>query len=202
MDLQTCRSHMTTRDRIDVLLAEFNSLYALVTFRMSSLDRRTPVAWAAFSASLGGVAVLPQPAQVVYLCGLPIVLIWFLRTTANHARSFEDVLRRIDEIERQVNDMAGENLLAFQSRHPSRGRTVGGRTGNQTIWSAFCSCIVLLSACVYYAHTFVLPVFLSARYDEYAFVVLLLLTCSLLSHRRYHYEKQPPPIATPHRVTI
>lgn len=194
MDSQTHHSNLSTRERIDILLAEYQALYDLVTFRMVSLDRRAPLAGAAFSATLGGIAVLPQSAQVVYLSGLPIALVWFLRTTGNHARSFEDVLRRLDEIERRINEIAGENLLAFQSSHPSRGRAVGGRTGNETMFSSFFTCLVLLAACVYYAHDFVLPAYVAGRYDEYALIVLTVLVFSLVRHRQYRYEKQPPPI--------
>jgi hypothetical protein len=43
-------------------------------------------------------------------------------------------------------------VLGFQSRHPSRGRCVGGRTAAESVWSVFGACIVVIGACLYLAH--------------------------------------------------
>jgi len=121
---QTLSEHQKTQ----LLMQEYQALYALVSFRNSSMERRVPIAGATLAAFLGAATVLPVEARLIYLVGLPIALLFFLRTTINHARSVEDALRRIDEIEHIVNARAGEELLTFQSTHPSRYRTVGGRT--------------------------------------------------------------------------
>lgn len=139
-------------ERIEVVLHEYDNLYGLVTFRMASLDRRAPIGAATLVAFLGAVAVLPPATQRVFLVAVPLALIWFFRTSINHARSFEDVLSRLVEIERFVNEEAGVELLAFQSRHPSRLTAVGGRTGRETILSVYTICLVLLAASGYLAY--------------------------------------------------
>src|SRR5882724_10094282 len=136
---------------IDLLMEEYRVLYTLVTFRMTSLDRRVPIATAALATFLGSIAAVPPASQSIFLIGLPLAQVWLVRTTVNHARSFEDVLRRIDEIERRVNSLAGEELLVFQSRHPSSGKATGGRTGMETVWTVYTTALLMLAACVYLA---------------------------------------------------
>src|ERR1043165_4407131 len=120
------------KEKVEVLFQEYPALYRLAEFRLNSLDRRALAAWAALTAFLTTFTALNSDAQSALLLGAPMALLWLLRTTINHARSFEDALRRLDEIECTVNGLAGEELLAFQSRHPSRGGAVGGRTGTET----------------------------------------------------------------------
>ena len=121
-------------------------MYALAEFRMNSLDKRVPAAGAALVAFLGGVPAVPQSTAWLLLVVIPASLIWFLRTTVNHARSFEDAIRRIEEIERELNTLAGAVLLRFQSTHPSRGRAVGGRTGAETVLAVLLASFILLGA--------------------------------------------------------
>ncbi|MEO1278808.1 MAG: hypothetical protein AAFV77_07630 [Planctomycetota bacterium] len=115
---------------------------------MSALDRRVPLAGTALALSLGGAFVAPLPVQAMVLIVLPIAVLWLVRTTINHARSFEDALRRIEQIERQVNEIAGERLLAFQSSHPSRGEAVGGRTGKESVLAVALAASGSLVACL------------------------------------------------------
>ncbi len=136
-------------EKIDVLFQEYQALYKLVEFRLVSLDRRALAAWAALTAFLTTFEALSSDAQLALLLGAPMALLWLLRTTVNHARSFEDALRRLDEIERFVNRIAGEELLVFQSRHPSRGGEVGGRTGKETVLTVLATSIVMLAACAF-----------------------------------------------------
>lgn len=136
-------------DKIDVLFQEYQALYRLAEFRLVSLDRRALAAWAALTAFLTTFTGLNPDAQVALLLGAPMAVLWLLRTTINHARSFEDALRRLDEIECTVNRLAGEELLAFQSRHPSRGGAVGGRTGRETVLTVLATGIVMLGACAF-----------------------------------------------------
>lgn len=139
------------RDRLDALLAEYHALYTLAQFRMAALDRRVPAAGAALLAFVGAIPSLSGPAQHVLLVAVPASLIWLLRTTINHARSFEDAIRRIEEVERAVNGLAGDRLMCFQSTHPSRGRAVGGRTGAETVLAVILSAVLLIGACGYLA---------------------------------------------------
>lgn len=177
--------------RVDILMEEYRVLYTLVTLRLTSLDRRVPLAGASLAAFLGSVTVLPSDAQIVFLFGLPIALVWFLRATVNHARSAEDLLRRIEEIEREVNRLCGEELLAFQSRHPSRGRQVGGRTASESVKAVFCSCLLVLAACMFLAWTTSgESVTHLQAYASYLGVVSLYLVGCVLTLRRYRYRKQ------------
>lgn len=176
--------------RINILLREYDALYALVTFRMASLDRRIPLIGATLTAFLSSLVVLPAPAQAVLLLEVPAVLIWFLRTTATHACSFEDVLRRIEEIELSVNALAGVTLLQFQSRHPSRRKRVGGRTGAETVMSTFFASLLMLAACAYLACAAAAfgPVGLRA-YALYLAVIAGVLVRVVVEWRRYRYAK-------------
>ena len=134
---------------ISVLLYEYRAMYDLALFRLSSLDRRVPQTGSALTASLGAALILPIQAQLFILIAVPLALIWFLRTTINHARSFEDALRRIEQIEAKLNALSGEELVRFQSQHPSRGKATGGRTGQETIRTVLIACGLILLGCTW-----------------------------------------------------
>ncbi|MBL0869736.1 MAG: hypothetical protein IBJ18_04075 [Phycisphaerales bacterium] len=145
---------------IKCLLEEYRQLYTLVAYRLNALDQRIPITTAILSTVLVSVIALPPLLQGVLLVGLPPLLqgvllvglppslVWLVRTTANHARSLEDALRRIDQIEREVNAEVGRPALVFQSSHPSRGVQVGGRTGEETVQAVLVAATVLLCGCV------------------------------------------------------
>lgn len=183
---------------VSILLEEYRALYGLVTFRMTSLDRRVPATGGTLAAFLGSVTIMPPAGQHVVLATLPIALFWFLRTTINHARSFEDVLRRLDEIEQQVNRLCGRDLLAFQSRHPSKDRAVGGRTGTETVRSVWWTSLVLLASSVYLSRFLTeVPGAIGEVYVAYAAGVGVALTLAVIRHQRYRYLKQHPALAIP-----
>jgi hypothetical protein len=192
------RPLLSTTERVGVLVEEYRVLYSLVTFRMTALDRRVVLAWAAVGAFLASYAALGDLARQGLLLALPLAVLWLNRTTVGHAKSFEDVLRRIDEIERMVNRAAGEELLAFQSRHPSRGRAVGGRTGEETVRTVYATSIVLLTVAgglqgvlTGRAHP------LTLSYAGLACVVVLYLRCELRTLARYIYEKRDADTGAP-----
>jgi hypothetical protein len=188
---------LADRDRVDILIEEYRALYGLLLFRLTAMDRRLPVAGGTLGVLLGSVTVMPPDTKLIFLLGLPAALAWLLRTTANHARAKEDHLRRIDEIERQVNQIAGEELLVFQSRHPNRHRTVSGRTGVGTILAAFSVCLTMLAGCGYLFHPLARqdPITAAAYYSYLACVgAYQALTVAKL--RRYRYRR-PPPVAAP-----
>ncbi len=180
---------LCARDQVEILLAEYNALYGLVTFRMTSLDRRAPIAGATLAASLASITVLPAAAQPLLFAGLPIALVWFLRTTVNHARSFEDVLTRLAEIETRLNRAAGTELVSFQTRHPSRGRAVGGRTGTETVVAVFVTCVTLLAATTYLYHSQTPQPEFPDAYDAFPLAVGCLLLREILVLRSYRYLK-------------
>lgn len=178
------------RDRLDALLAEYHALYRLAEFRMAALDRRVPAAGAALLVFVGAIPALTGPAQHVLLVAVPASLIWLLRTTINHARSFEDAIRRIEEVEGAVNTLAGERLMCFQSTHPSRGRAVGGRTGAETVLAVILSAVLLIGACGYLA---AVPAaanpLLSIVYLLFLASVTAVILFEVRGWRRYRYRR-------------
>lgn len=135
---------------MSVLLEEYRVLYSMLIFRLGALEQRVPATWAVLSAALGGSTLLPSASPLV-LGVIPIAVIAFFRSTLGHARSKHDIKVRIDEIEREVNRLAGQRLLAFQSEHPSRGRLIGGRSGRQSVFSVFIGVLALLAGCAWTA---------------------------------------------------
>ncbi len=123
------------------MLEEYRQIYMLLPYRWEALDRRLPVT----AITLGGLALtlahVAGPLQWLALVGTPLWLIWLTRSTVNHARSLEDGLRRIEDIEREIAATIHGWPLRFQSSHPSRGVHVGGRTGAGTIQG-----VIVLSA--------------------------------------------------------
>lgn len=177
---------------VNILLAEYRELYGLVVFRMTSLERRAPIAGAALAGFLASVGVMPSETRLIFLLGLPVALVWFLRTTTNHARSFEDLLRRIQEIERELNECAGKTLVAFQSQHPSRGRSVGGRTGGETTHAVLVTCLIMLLACGYlFTATAGIPDMQVYLYASYLTATAVYLIYHRAQLRYYRYQRQP-----------
>lgn len=130
---------------LKALLHEYNALYGLAEFRLNAMDRRIPIMGGLLTAFLGSVPVLPASSQILALVAVPISLIWLLRTTINHARSFEDALRHIELLEHRINKLLGQDAMGFQSRHPSKGSTVGGRTGWETVGAVVLASGLLLT---------------------------------------------------------
>src|SRR5262245_1934267 len=94
----------TIEMKLSAFYEEYRAMYGLVEFRMSAMDRRVPVTAAAFAGAIASLQSIPNQTQAIVLVGLPIALYWFMRATVGHARSKEDVLRRIGEIEQGVNE--------------------------------------------------------------------------------------------------
>jgi len=122
------------REQIEILLEEYRSLNSLLLFRLAAMDRRLPVSVGIIAAAIASMVAVPVDSQTALLFVIPPALFWLVRSTVQHARAKEDHLRRIAEIERTINSIAGEELLIFQSRHPNRSRVASGRTGNITSW--------------------------------------------------------------------
>ncbi len=177
--------------KIDSLFEEYRAMYGLVQFRMSSLDRRVPIAGATLTATLASVAAIPQQALMIVFLGLPMALVWFLRTTINHARSFEDVLRRIEQIEGDVNELLDHEAICFQSRHPSRGHRVGGRTGFETIGAVLVTVVTLLIGCAFmFLQTVDTVGQAQIAYAGFLAVVLAYMILIVVRLKRYEYKPQ------------
>ncbi|WP_147870553.1 hypothetical protein [Stieleria maiorica] len=168
----------------------------MLLFRLTALDRRLPLFAGLITASLATVLALPQNSQTIILLIVPAALLWLARTTVQHARAKEDHLRRIDEIERAINEIAGEHLLMFQSRHPSRGRTPAGRTGNSTVVATtFGTLFILLFSLFLFLETpRPVPDWI---YVSYLVLVMLGVSIGPVRLSKYHYRKRPPELILP-----
>lgn len=177
---------------VDALLEEYRQLYALIVYRLNALDQRIPITTAILTTVLVTVIALPPLLQGVLLVGLPPSLVWLVRTTANHARSLEDALRRIDQIESEVNAEAGRPVMVFQSSHPSRGVQVGGRTGEATVQAVLVAATMLLCGCV-----LILGMMVSTPTEHllaYCVFACLAAFGFIATHRQlcaYRYEPRP-----------
>jgi len=195
---------VSTETRIHILLQEFHALYGLLTFRLTAMDRRLPAVAGTLGTMLGCTTAMPDPTRLAFLAGLPLALLWLVLTTVQHARSKEDHVRRIDEIERMVNRLTGEELLVFQSRHPNRARYPGGRTGFASVTAVLTVSLIMLAACVYSVQT---PVALLTRdpfktYAAYVSTCALLMLLAVVRLGRYRYLRPPHdgiPLFTLHR---
>lgn len=170
-------SQPPSSDVLSILMEEYRQLYELSRLRLNALDRRAPIAAATFAAVLATLDTASPSMQVILLIAIPLSLIWWLATTITHARSFEDALRRIELIERLINQEVRRDLLAFQSSHPSRGEVTGGRTGDQTIQAVLAASAVILGACL--TLSIESSVLHGLWRPAYA-VVLSLIACALL----------------------
>lgn len=180
-------------DTLAAMLAEHQVLYALVQFRMASLDRRVPLAGGTIAAFLAATTALTEPAQWVFLIALPIALIWHVRTTLSHARGLEDAIRRIEQVECCVNEAVGDDVLRFQSHHPSRLRTVGGRTSREAASAVFLSAVIMLIACVYLLNAMLEPeIFVSVFHAAFCLVIFMYLSYCLWSYHSYRYLPRTP----------
>ena len=184
--------------RIQILLEEYRALYSLLTFRLTAMDRRLPAIGGTLAGILGSTTAMPDQARLSFLLGLPIALLWLFLSTVQHARSKEDHVRRIDEIERLVNRLAGEELLVFQSRHPNKARHPGGRTGFGSVFAVLTVCLIMLGYCWYSAR---FPPALLARSDVFAYLVYLAATAAVMlvaiaRLSRYRYRRPPPEYGT------
>jgi len=139
---------LTEVQQIDILLQEYGVLYALLQWRLTAADRRLFVSGGLLAGILTAIHSLDARTAQLLLWGLPVLLWVIFSAMLGHARSKEDLLRRIDEIERRVNLLAHAELLAFQSRRPDTGRAVGGRTGATAISGTLALYIALLLCAV------------------------------------------------------
>lgn len=182
------RTETHTDATLAALFEEYRVLYDLALFRLSSLDRRVPTASAVLTVFLGLVPILSTPADLIVLLVVPASVVWLVRTTLNHARSFEDCLRRIEAIERIVNDRLGETVLCFQSTHPSRSTTVGGRTSVETATAVIgVAYLQVLSSVILLLASDPLPLLISA----YAVYVLLIATAVAMSVASWWRYRSP-----------
>lgn len=174
---------------LSALLEEYRALYGLVLFRLTALDRRVPVANAALLAFATSAGALPIEGRWLVLLGVPIGASWLLRVTVNHARSLEDALRHIEAVERRINALLALSAVSFQGEHPSRGRAVGGRTGQESIRAVLAGSLLMIGQCAYLAwFGGVMPQKAMLFYGAYIAGVLLDLCSCSVRLLRYHYE--------------
>lgn len=176
------------RLQLDAILAEYNALYRLAEYRLQALDRRIPAIGGLLTAFLGSVPVIPAESQLLVLVAIPASLVWLVRTTINHARSFEDALRAIEKHEHRINALLGHDLMRFQSGHPSKGQTVGGRTGTESVYAVLLAAGLLLLICLYIAIiTEGSMIWFLGIYGIYIAGIAFRLACAINSWRGYRY---------------
>lgn len=187
---------LSTRDQVNVLLEEYRALYGLLLFRLDAMERRLPIAGGGIVVLFASLSAIPDELRVATLIVLPASLAWLVWTTVNHGRSKEDNLRRIDEIERQVNELACSELLVFQSQHPNCKRHVAGRTGSGTVAALAATCVAMLVACHFLFAPLTASVSLLFGYDAYLVTVAVFVVGCSYRMRRYRYqhnESSPQP---------
>jgi hypothetical protein len=180
--------------RIQILFEEYRALYSLLTFRLTAMDRRLPAIGGTLAGILCSIPAMPDATRLAFLLGLPIALLWLLLSTVQHARSKEDHVRRIDEIERLVNELVAEELLVFQSRHPNKARDTGGRTGFGTVFAVLFADLGMLLACAFLFEpaTPEMPRSMLAAYTAYLALCALLMVAATVRLTRYRYRRPPP----------
>lgn len=184
---------LSDRDRVNILLEEYKALYSLLTFRLEAIDQRIPVAAGALVALLSSSSAFTNDQRLALLLGIPAACAWLHGTTVLHARSKEDVLRRIDEIERTINGLAAEELLVFQSRHPNRKRFVGGRSGFGSVLAVLnISVVAVAAALVIFLREFAFFPTLMGAYSVYAAASVLRLLRATWRLKGYRSAKSPP----------
>jgi hypothetical protein len=162
---------------------------ALLHFRLLAIDRRLPLAGSLLTGSLAAVPTLPSAAASVILWAVPAGAVWLLANAVAHARSKEDHLHRIAELEEMVNRLAGQPLMQFQSRHPSRGRFVAGRSGQSSLAGVAAAATAWLVGATYMAgeSATLMP---AARYGFAAYVISAGVMQVLVLHRLMRYRSQ------------
>jgi len=184
------RRLISEAEQIRILLQEYRVLYGLLQWRLAAADRRILVVGGLLAGVMTAIRTLDVDSARLLLWGLPVALWVIVSVAVGHARSKEDLLRRIDEIEHHINRLADSELLAFQSRHPHRGRSVGGRTSATAINGILALCIGILAIC---CRLYQIRVGESADYMTAYLVhaglwaVLMLRTATVL--QRYRYER-------------
>ena len=188
-EVVTASGPLGDKEAVAAQMEEYKALYSLVVYRMTSLEQRLPLAGALIAAALSSVPSLPKATQTLALLGLPVVLFLILQSTVNHARSFEDVLRRIEDIEKDVNKIAKRTLLSFQSRHPSRHRAVGGRTGTLSVRWILITNLLLYGMALGLFWGLILPMRFFLGYSAFIAGMSVLSLAEVYMLSKYRYRK-------------
>ena len=185
-------SGVSVWNRIQILTEEYRALYSLLTFRLGVIDQRLPLAAGALAALLFTSSSLTTCQRLMFLWLVPASCIWLHRVVLLHTRAKEDVLRRIDEIETQVNRLASDELMVFQSQHPNRGRVVGGRSGFGSVLAILVVCLLgIVASFIFMAFEFGSNRVALAAYSLYGIAVTCELIYSTRRLRKYRYQRAP-----------
>ena len=180
------RTQLPADAPLESLHQEYQALYGLVGLRIGLLERRSPVIGASLTAVLAGLTGIEGDARLFLLFAIPAALIWFARTTISHARSLEDLYRRIESLENAINDLHGSDTIGFQSSHPSR-RSSGGRTSRELVLAVLSWSLLLLVGCGALSGLEGAPRLLFIAYLLTVGIYLLVVTRAQL---RYRYRSE------------
>ncbi len=136
------------KDRASIVIEEYKALYSLLTFRFTAIERRVAFSAVIISYILGLLPKMEVESKIIFLVGVPVAIIYLIRSTIFHIRSLEDYFRKIEEAEKRVNEICSERLMQFQSGHPSKGLP-GGRASQELLHFILLMGVGILSACSY-----------------------------------------------------
>lgn len=144
---------LTEKDRASIVIEEYKAMYSLLTFRFTAIERRVAFSAIIISSILGLLPKMEMESKFIFLIGVPIAIIYLIRSTILHIRSLEDYFRKIEEAESRINKICSESLMQFQSGHPSRS-TPGGRASQELLHFVLLMGIGILGACSYLFWTY------------------------------------------------
>lgn len=139
---------LAEKDRASIIIEEYKALYSLLTFRFTAIERRVAFSAVIISSILGLLPKMEIESKIIFLVGVPVAIIYLIRSTIFHIRSLEDYFRKIEEAECRVNEICSEQLMQFQSGHPSRG-IPGGRASQELLHFILLMGVGILGACSY-----------------------------------------------------
>ena len=89
----------------------------------------------------------------------------------------------------RINKQVGEKVMGFQSTHPSRGETIGGRTGHETVMAVVVASCLLLGISLWMAASIMeREPDLQLLYTTGIASIVVLLMYSVRSWGRYRYR--------------
>jgi hypothetical protein len=101
------------KDKISVLLAEYSTLRAEAQQRLTLLVQCTAIAITVLVALMGVAITQPQFPSLYYLFGVSLAL--YLGVVGLIHKNVYDVSTRLCELDEEINDLAGERLLKWET---------------------------------------------------------------------------------------
>lgn len=172
---------LSDKERASIVIEEYKALYSLLTFRFTAIERRVAFSAIIISSILGLLPKMELESKIIFLVGVPIAIVYLIRSTILHIRSLEDYFRKIEEAELRINEICSEQLMQFQSGHPSRG-TPGGRASQELLHFVLLMGVGILCAC-----SFLMWTFLSVDYYVYTYWAYTSIVSVYCVYKRFKF---------------